>query len=147
MGLFRKTKIVYPDIDYDKLADAIMTAHERLRAREQKKERESLKKDSTFGLMRLILRFYFAVGILIFGAFFAACLWIMFQNAMTLWEYFVAVLLAATLFFSAGYCVLLLRDMRKVWDRQYLSSLFSSIVALTALIVSILSLCHSWGYL
>jgi len=140
----RNITIVNNDIDYDKLAEAIVRANA--------KQQESYSPSREW--MKYILTPIFwgiaiLSGILAIAMFISLCqsiVTVFKSGALTeilafLFEFLIA-------FFTAGFCIFSIftaKEIDKENDRTYVASIFSNIVAMSALVVALVALLKGVG--
>ena len=135
----RKVIIVKNDIDYDKLAEAIVKANS--------KQQESYSPSREWMKYILIPIFWILAvlsGLLAIAMFISLC-----QNAAIVFKSVTAtgisvlIIEFVTTFFMLGFCVFSVvaaKEIDKENDRSYVASMFSNIVAIAALVVALVAL-------
>ena len=132
-------KIVLQEIDYDKLADAIVKANNK-QQEEYSPSREWMK----YILTPIFWSISVVTGFLSIAMFVSLC-----QNANEIFENFTAtnvvILLIKILitFFTIGFCAFSFvgaREIEKEKDRAYVATIFSNTVAIIALAIAVIAL-------
>lgn len=140
----RNITVVNNEIDYDKLAEAIVKANTK-QQEQYSPSREWMK--------YILIPIFWGVGI-ISGLLAIAMFVSLCQNATAifktatitddiafLFEFFI-------IFFTAGFCVFSIvtaKEINKENDRTYIASMFSNIVAIAALVVALAALLKGVG--
>ena len=140
----RNNTIVNNEIDYDKLAEAIVKANS--------KQQEGYSPSREWMKYILIPIFW---GIAIFSGILAIAMFIsLCQNAIAIFKTGtiaddIALLFEFLItFFTAGFCVFSIvtaKEIDKENNRTYVASMFSNIVAIAALVVSLVALLKGVG--
>ena len=121
---------VIVNLDYDKLAAAILNA-------QKKASEEEFEKDNTAFFSKTLLQFSFgAVGVLLV-LFVGYSVYMLFSSIHPATQIIAIVVLC---FMALVYAICsfgMIKSIGRIKDRNYLVSFFSSLVALTALIVAI----------
>lgn len=140
----RNITIVNNEIDYDKLAEAIVKANAR-HQEQYSPSREWMK----YILIPIFWGVAILSGILAIAMFVSLCqnLTTIFKTATIaddialLFEFFIT-------FFTAGFCmfsIVTAKEIDKENDRTYIASMFSNIVAIAALVVALVALLKGVG--
>ena len=134
MLFFRKKKepqeAVIVNLDYDKLAAAIVNA-------QKKASEEEFEKDNTAYFSKLVLQIAFSMIGLLLLAFVAYGVYMLITNTYPVIQIVFRVVLWLMVIIYAIWNFVMVSSIGKIRDRNYLVSYFSSMVALTALIVAI----------
>lgn len=118
------------NLDYDKLAAAIVNA-------QKKASEEEFEKDNTAYFSKLVLQIaFFMIGLLLL-AFVAYGVYMLITNTYPVIQIVFRVVLWLMVIIYAIWNFVMVSSIGKIRDRNYLVSYFSSMVALTALIVAI----------
>ena len=121
---------VVVNLDYDKLAAAIVNA-------QKKASEEEFEKDNTAYFSKLVLQTaFFMIGLLLL-AFVAYGVYMLITNTYPVIQIVFRVVLWLMVIIYAIWNFVMVSSIGKIRDRNYLVSYFSSMVALTALIVAI----------
>lgn len=134
LNCFRKNKppkeVLVANLDYDKLAAAIVKA-------QQAANEELFEKDDTAYLTKGLLQWaFFAVGILLsVTSFYGA--YMLFTESFSLFKCVFSIVIIVAFFFYAYIAFRMIGSISKIKDRAYLVSLFSALVAMTAMIIAI----------
>ena len=140
----RNITIVNNEINYDKLADTIVKANIK-----QQEKHSSSREWMKYILIPVFWGLAILSGILAVATFISLC-----QNAIsvfkssTLTQYLTFVFKALITFFTIGFCafsIVTAKELEKENDRTYISSMFSNIVAIAALVVSLIALLKGVG--
>ena len=140
----RSITIVNNEIDYDKLAEAIVKANTK-QQEEYSPSREWMK----YILIPIFWGVAIISGLLAIAMFVSLC-----QNATAIFKTAtitddIALLFEFLItFFTAGFCVFSIvtaKEIDKENDRSYVASMFSNIVAIAALVVSLVALLKGVG--
>lgn len=140
----RNITIVNNEIDYDKLAEAIVKANSK-QQEEYSPSREWMK----YILIPIFWGIAILSGILAIAMFISLC-----QNITSVFESGMSTEIIAFLFeflitfFTAGFCVFSIvtaKEIDKENDRTYVASMFSNIVAIAALVVALVALLKGVG--
>lgn len=150
MWPFRKKKVVC-ELDYDKLAEAIIKVQEIVEKKKQ--EEEQRKSRFTSGFMSWLVSAFFyvlsvACALMTISSAVGICNWCAeygkYSDAASIFNHTIGLLfLIIILAFSVLLMLISFRSAQEVdkeTDKQYLSSLFSGIIGFVALIVAIVAL-------
>ncbi len=134
MLFFRKKKepqeAVVVNLDYDKLAAAIVNA-------QKKASEEEFEKDNTAYFSKLVLQIAFSMIGFLLLAFVAYGVYLLITNSYPVIQIVFRVVLCLMVIIYVIWDFEMVKSIGKIKDRNYLVSYFSSMVALTALIVAI----------
>lgn len=119
------------DLDYDRLATAIVKAQKRA-------AEEEFEKDNTAFFSKTILQIAFtAIGVLLL-TFLGYGIYLLFTNTYSVAQIVVQIVLCIMILIYAISSFGMIKSIGRIKDRNYLIGFFSSLVALTALIVAII---------
>ncbi len=121
--------------DYDKLAEAIVKAENKVR-------KEENKIDNPAWFLRLILILTFASIALFFILCFIAFVWLIFTGEISpknIIEIIARCILGCITFSYAIFAIILTWDISKIKDKSYLLNYFGAITGLLALVISIIT--------
>lgn len=140
----RNITVVNNEIDYDKLAEAIVKANTK-QQEQYSPSREWMK----YILIPIFWGVAILSGLLTIGMFISLC-----QNISVVFEGGILTGILTILFeflitfFTAGFCVFSIvtaKEIDKENDRTYIASMFSNIVAIAALVVALVALLKGVG--
>jgi len=140
----RNIAVVNNEIDYDKLAEAIV------RANTKQQEKYSTSREwMKYILVPIFWGIAILSGILAIAMFISLCqnMTTVFENG-TLMENLVFLFKIFIAFFSVSFCafsIVAAKEIEKENDRTYVASMFSNIVATVALAVAIIALLKEVG--
>ncbi len=121
---------VVVNLDYDKLAAAIVNA-------QKKASEEEFEKDNTAYFSKLVLQIAFSMIGFLLLTFVAYGVYMLITNSYPVIQIVFRVVLCLMVIIYAIWDFEMVKSIGKIKDRNYLVSYFSSMVALTALIVAI----------
>ena len=121
---------VIANLDYDKLAEAIVKA-------QRKASEQEIEKDNTVFFSKTILQTaFFSIGAMLL-IFFGYGVYMLFTSAQSALQIGLQIVLCIMVLIYAVGSFGMIRSIGRIKDRNYLFGFFSALVALTALIVTI----------
>ena len=139
----RNISVVNNEIDYDKLAEAMVRANTK-----QQDKYSTSREWMKYILIPMFWGIAILSGILAIGMFISLCEQITALGNGTLSEDLILLFKFFITFFTVGFCafsIVAAKEIEKENDRTYIASMLSNFVAMAALVVAIIALLKGVG--